>query len=173
MNNDLWRIYDSNDNIIKLVLDSTIKNGEENLVYSYSNKSYYYNDTIKDSLAYYLNNTYYNSLSYKDLILENTYINGLYSKENSFNYKDIALKEVKTKVSIPSIDDILFNNEINNYFTSTGKLENKEAIYVEGADGSASAKLITTNATIVPCISINKDNLTLGTGDLSDPFRTE
>lgn len=173
LDNDIWRIYNNNDNIIKLVLDSNIKDGDETLVYSYSNKSYYHNDTIKDSLAYYLNKTYYNSLSYKDLILENTYINGLYGIESKFNYKDIAMKEIETKVSIPSIDDIIFNSKLDSYFTNTGKLENEEAVYVRNIGGSASAKLITSSANIVPCISINKDKLTLGTGTLSDPFRTE
>lgn len=173
LDNDMWRIYDNNDSIIKLVLDSNIKDGDESLVYSYSNKSYYHNDTIKDSLAYYLNKTYYNDLSYKDLILENTYINGLYGMESKFNYKDIDSKNVETKVSIPSIDDIIFNSKLDSYFTNTGKLENEEAIYVRSIGGNASAKLITSSANIVPCISINKDNLTLGTGEFSDPFRTE
>ena len=173
LDNDLWRIYDNKDNIIKLVLNSYIKDDDEALIYSYSNKNYYHNDTIKDSLAYYLNKTYYNNLSYKDLIVENTYINGLYGMENNFNYKDVSLKEIKTKVSIPSIDDIIFNSKLENYFTNTGKLENIEAIYVRNNSSSASAKLITNSANIVPCISINKNNLTLGTGTLSDPFRTE
>ena len=172
LDNDLWRIYDNNDNIIKLVLDSNIKVDDENLVYNYSNKSYYHNDYLKDSLAYYLNKTYYNSLNYKDLIVENTYTNGLYGIKNKFNYKDIDSKNIETKVSIPSIDDIVFNNKLDSYFTNTGKQENEEAIYVRN-NGSASAKLITSSANIVPCISINKDKLTLGTGDLTDPFRTE
>lgn len=172
LDNDLWRIYDNNDNIIKLVLDSNIKDGEENLVYSYSNKSYYHNDYLKDSLAYYLNKTYYNALSYKDLIVENTYTNGLYGMENNFNYKDIDSKKVETKISIPSINDIILNNKLDSYFTNTGKLENEEAIYVR-SNGSASAKLITSSANIVPCISINKDSLTLGTGTLTEPYRTE
>lgn len=173
LDDDLWRIYDNNDNIIKLVLDSNIKDGDESLVYSYSNKSYYHDDYLKDSLAYYLNKTYYNSLSYKELIVENTYTNGLYGNENKFDYKDVSLKEIKTKVSIPSVDDIVFNNKLESYFTNTGKMENEEAIYVRYYGGSVNAKLITSSANVVPCISINKDKLTLGTGDLTDPFRME
>lgn len=173
LDDDLWRIYDNNDNVIKLVLDNNIKVDDENLVYSYSNKSYYHNDYLKDSLAYYLNKTYYNSLGYKDLIVENTYTNGLYGNENKFDYKDVSLKEIKTKVSIPSVDDIVFNNKLESYFTNTGKMENEEAIYVRYYGGSVNAKLITSSANVVPCISINKDKLTLGTGDLTDPFRME
>lgn len=169
LDNDLWRIYESNDNIIKLVLNNNITD----TTHQYSNKTYYHNDTIKNSLAYYLNTTYYNNLSYKNLIIENTYVNGLYGMKNNFNYKDISSKTIETKVSIPSIDDIILSNEIDNYFTNTGKLENEEAIYVRSIDGIASSRLITTSANIVPCISINKDKLTLGTGTIADPYRTE
>lgn len=169
LDNDIWRIYEEKDNIIKLVLSSTIKD----LKYNYSNKTYYHNDTINGSLAHYLNKTYYNSLSYKSIILENTYTNGLYGKENNYEYKDINTKTIETKVSIPSLDDIIFNDNLDSYFTNTGKIENEEAIYMYKESGIASTKLVTTEANIVPCISIDRNNLIVGSGTLTDPYRTE
>jgi len=173
LDNDIWRIYHEKDGIIKLILQDYIKENDSNLTYQYSNNTYYHNDTIKNSLAYYLNNTYYNSLSYKNLIIENTYNNGLYGKENNYNYQDISKKTIKTKVSLPSIEDIKLNNNLTNYFTSTGKLENEEAIYIIKDNNQATTKLVTTKANIIPCISIKKENLTLGSGTLNDPYRTE
>ena len=173
LDNDLWRIYEEKDNIIKLVLESSLMTNNEPVKHSYSNNTYYYDDSIKNSLAYYLNNDYYNSLSYKELIIKNNYPNGMYGKEDNYKYENIINKTIETKITIPSIDDIIFNDNINNYFTSTGKTENQEAIYIKELDGTASTKLTRTTWNIVPCISINKEKLISGTGEYNNPYRTE
>ena len=145
----------------------------DKLKYTYSKTSYYHNDTKKGSLAYYLNNNYYNSLSYKDLIIENTYTNGFYSDYNDYNYQDILSKTIETKVSIPSLSDIILNDTLNDYFTNTGTKEESSFIYIRKETGTTSSKHITSENYIIPCISINKDNLKIGSGSLNDPYRTE
>lgn len=170
---DIWRIYEEKDDIIKLISQETIKSNNENLKFNYSNSTYYHNDTKSGSLAYYLNKTYYNNLSYKNLIIENTYTNGLYGKTNDYQYTNISSKTIKTKITIPSLDDVIYNDNLNDYFTNTGKLENQEAIYTYKGNGITSPKLVTNIANIVPCISINIKNLTLGSGTITDPYRTE
>ena len=96
-----------------------------------------------------------------------------YGKEDNYKYENIINKTIETKITIPSIDDIIFNDNINNYFTSTGKTENQEAIYIKELDGTASTKLTRTTWNIVPCISINKEKLISGTGEYNTPYRTE
>ena len=173
LNQDLWRIYEEKEGIVKLVLQDTIKENNIDIKHIYSNDTYYHNDTIKNSLAYYLNKNYYDSLSYKDLILETNYVNGLYGKENNYNYQDISTKTIKTKITTPSLEDIIFNDNLNDYFTNTGKIENQEAIYIQKANGITSTKLVISENNIVPCISIKQEKLTLGTGTQTDPYRTE
>jgi len=175
LDNDIWRIYEENNGIIKLILENTIldNNSMDKLKYTYSKTSYYHNDTKKGSLAYYLNNNYYNSLSYKDLIIENTYTNGFYSDYNDYNYQDILSKTIETKVSIPSLSDIILNDTLNDYFTNTGTKEESSFIYIRKETGTTSSKHITSENYIIPCISINKDNLKIGSGSLNDPYRTE
>lgn len=173
LDNDSWRIYEENNDIIKLVLQDTLKENNDNIKYSYSNKTYYHNDTTYGSLAYYLNKTFYNSLSYKSIIIENTYTNGLYGKENNYNFEEISSKTIETKITVPSIDDIIFNDNLANYFTNTGKAENQEAVYYHKGNGIVSTKIVTAEANIVPCISIKKENLTTGSGTSTDPYRTE
>lgn len=170
LDNDIWRIYEEDEELVKLVLDDTLKFNEENVVYSYSTTTYNYNDKEKNSLAYYLNKDYYNTLSYKDLIVENTYKNGLYDIENKFNHNEIANNTINTKVSIPSIDDIIFNDNTLDYFTSTSKSSNKEAIYVQNKSGIISPRLVNSKSNIRPCISIKKETLISGTGSKTDPY---
>lgn len=171
LDEDIWRIYEETNDIIKLVLQGTIKENDNDKKYSYSNNNYRHNDTVYGSLAYYLNNTYYKNLNYKNLILENTYVNGLYGNEN-YNYENIASKTIKTKISIPSIDDILFNDSLE-YFTNTGNSENLETIYIHKNNGYITTKNIFTENNIIPCISIKRENLKTGSGTSTDPYRTE
>ena len=174
LDQDMWRVYEEKDGIVKLILQDIITNGQtEKLEYSYSKSGYYHNDTVYGSLAYYLNNTYYNSLSYKDLIVENTYVNGFYGNDNDYNHKDINENIIKTKVAVPSIGDILLNDTLDNYFIGTGVTEKSSLIYIQKENGIIISDNSTVSAYVVPCISISIDSLTVGSGNYNDPYRTE
>ena len=173
LDEDIWRIYEEKDGIIKLVLNDTLKDKEEEFKYKYSNNSYYHNDTIYGSLAYYLNHTYYNSLSYKNLIIENTYINSYYNSDNNYNYQEMSSNTIETKISIPSLDDIILNDTLTNYFTNTGLSDKSSLIYIRKNNGTITSKNVQTENSIVPCISIEKENLKVGNGTIDDPYRTE
>lgn len=173
LGNDIWRIYEEKDNIIKLILNEPLKVEDEIYQSSYSKNNYYHNDTTYASLAYYLNNTYLKSLDYQSIILENTYVNGYYGIDNQFNYQDILENTIETKVSLPSIGDVILNDTLNNYFTNTGISKDSFLIYIMKEKGSISTKNVATEANVVPCISIQKENLKAGSGTLTDPYRLE
>lgn len=173
LDEDIWRIYEEKDGIVKLMLNDTLKKDNENIQEKYSNNTYYHNDTTKGSLAHYLNNTYYNSLSYKDKILENTYNNGYYGTTNNYNYEELFNNTITTKVSIPSIEDIIFSDIKDDYFTNTGRDKNSKSIYIRNNAGNISYKNVTAENNIVPCISIEKVNLKAGSGTIKDPYRME
>lgn len=173
LDEDIWRIYEEKDGIVKLMLNNTLKEDNENIEEKYSNNTYYHNDTTRGSLAYYLNNTYYNSLSYKDIIKENTYNNGYYGTSNNYNYEEIFDNTITTKVSIPSIEDIIFTNIEDDYFTNTGLDKTSKSIYIRNNTANISYKNVTATNNIVPCISIEKVNLKAGSGTLKDPYRLE
>lgn len=178
LDQDIWRIYEEKDGIVKLILQDTLSStgtndNSDKLKYSYSKKNYYHNDTTYGSLAYYLNRTYYNSLSYKDIILENTYVNGFYGSDTDYQYGNMNEKTIETKVAVPSMSDIIFNDTLDGYFTDTGISENSSLIYVRKEKGLVTSKNVTAEAYVVPCISIQKDNLKSGSGSSNDPYRTE
>lgn len=172
LGNDMWRVYDINENNLKLVLTNYITENEQPLTYIYSKSGYYHNDTIYGSLAYYLNHTYLNSLSYKDLISESKYLNTYYSEDTNFAYP-LTNDLIDTKVTVPTIGDIIFNKDLDNYYTTTGITADEKLVYVIKKDGQATSKNTTLKANIVPTITINKENLKAGSGSQNDPYRTE
>ena len=173
LDKDIWRIYDFDENNVKLVLMDYVKDQKnEKLEYIYSNSTYKHNDTIYGSLAYYLNHTYLNSLSYKNIILNEIYTNGYYGENDGYDLKTIE-NEIDTKIALPSIGDTILNYEATNYFTSTGTEKDSTFVYINKNNNEVGTKRVTNKANIVPCITIKKDTLSKGTGTKEDPYRTE
>ena len=173
LDEDIWRIYQVNDNNVKLVLNDYLTIDGEKITYQYSENNYYHNDTKTQTLAYYLNHTYLNSLSYQDIINNDTWTNYYYGQDTNYDYTKILEETIETKVSVPSIGDIILNKELTNYFTNTGTSQNENKIYVINNDGTVREKTVTLESNIVPCISINKDILTKGSGTIDDPYEME
>ena len=167
---DTWRIYQFDDNEYKLMLDNYLMVDSEKYESEYSNKTYKYNDTEWGSLAYYLNKTYLDSLSYKDKIVESSYNNGYYMKED---YKDIVKSSIKTKVSVISVGNIILNSELDGYYTNTGNVESGKMIYIVKNNGRMVTKSIGSNSYVVPCITINKKDITKGDGSKNNPYELE
>ena len=169
LDEDIWRIYKVEDDIVKLSLEKYLIVDDEEVKYKYSDKNYSYNSVIVDSLAYYLNKTYLNSLTYKNIIEETYFSNGIYNNTNNFDYKETINTKVKTKVAVLSIGDLILNHENTNYFLSTGISKDDTMMYTMQNDFKLYTKLATTNLKIVPVIAIKKELLT-GLGTLTSPY---
>ena len=173
LDNDLWRIYSVEDNIVKLSLNNYLTTNGSEVKYKYSTNGYYHNDTKKGSLAYYLNNTYLNTLSYKDKIKENKFANGIYNSNTDYNYTKVLETTVDTKVSVLSIGNIFLNSTNTNYFLSTGVTKDNNQVYVMQDDYKVYNKVSTTNLRIIPVISLDKTLLTKGNGLIDSPYEVE
>lgn len=141
LGNDKWIVYDIKDNVKLMrmdLIDKQMNFDKERLTYDES------------ELMKYLNETYLNSLSYKDLLVEDTWYIGEYKD----SIEDIKEKTVKTKVGIPNIVDIKFNSNIKAYFTST---INEERIMVY--ENPLRPSKVTTYRSVRPCVSITKDTV--------------
>lgn len=169
LDNDIWRIYKEENDLVKLSLDNYLIIDNEETKNKYSNSNYNYNDKVSDSLAYFLNKTYLNKLKYKNIIEEAEYSNGTYNNTNDYNYIETLNTKIKTKVAVPSIGDIILNNTNSNYFLSTGVAKDNNMIYTMQNDFKLYTKISTTNLKIVPVIAIKKDLLT-GIGTISSPY---
>lgn len=173
LDNNIWRIYNVNEENIKLSLNSYLKINNKETTYKYSNNGYYHNDTKYGSLAYYLKNTYLSSLSYKNIINEVNFSNGIYNSDNNYDYKKTLETTVPTKVGVLSIGDIILNPTLENYYMSTGNDKNSNLVYVMQNDFKLYTKVSTSNLKIVPVISIKKELLTKGNGTLESPYEVE
>ena len=158
LNEDLYRIYDINENIVKLQAENTYKDG--NIKYHFSNSSNKFN--TEEDLGQYLNNTIYEELPYKDLLVDCDTYTGSYES----NYKNILEEKITSKIGLNSIIDPIFNQEKSNYFMSTPKDENEIYIHNEGVY-SVKTNLV-RNLSITVCI--NKDKLTEGKGTKDSPY---
>lgn len=173
LDNDLWRIYNIEDNNLKLVLTDYLKTDDENYQTIYSSTTSFHNDEKIGTLAYYLNNTYFNRLNYSDQILNNYWSNGYYSSENNFDYNEALDKEVDTEIALLSIGDINLVPSLDEFFLSTGLNNMDNKIYVYNNDGIITDQRVTSKANVVPTISIDKNILTKGTGTIDDPYGME
>lgn len=173
LDNDLWRIYNIEDNNLKLVLTDYLKTDDENYQTIYSSTTSFHNDEKIGTLAYYLNNTYFNRLNYSDQILNNYWSNGYYSSENNFDYTEALDKEVDTEIALLSIGDINLVPSLDEFFLSTGLNNFDNKIYVYNNDGTITDQRVTSKANVVPTISIDKNILTKGTGTIDDPYGME
>lgn len=170
LGNDIWRIYNIDENNVKLSLDSYLTLNNSEVRYKYSNNGYYHNDTLQGTLAYYLKNTYLPTLTYNELINEVKYSNGIYSNTTNFDYTKVLNTQIDTKVTVLSIGDIFLNSTNTNYYTSTGISENSNQVYVMNNDYKLYTKVATTNLKVIPVISIDKNILTTGNGTLESPL---
>ena len=173
LGNDIWRVYEEDDNNVKLVLNDYLKENNTEFTHNYSQNNYYHNDMQANTLANYLNQTYLNTLTYSNIINTDYYANYFYSYNNDYDYKDVLTHKVDTKVSIPSITDPILNNELDNYLTNTGTGKTEKYIYSIKKNGSVETISTTNESKIVPCISIKKNSLTKGTGKTNEPYETE
>lgn len=173
LGNDTWRIYEVNDSTIKLSLNDYLKIKNTEKKYQYSGTGYYHNDTKNGTLAYYLNHDFYNSLSYKNLLKEVQFANGIYSNTTDFNYEKVLSKTVPTKVTVLSIGNSILNPTLNNYFLTTGIGENENKVYTMQNDFKLYTKVSSSSLKIVPVISIDKSILTKGNGTIDNPWEVE
>lgn len=165
LDEDIWRVTNEDDDSVTLMLYDTLKK-----TYNYASAGYKYETAKIGTVASYLNTTYLNNLSYKDIINEESYSNGYYGKDNDYNYMDTMTGKIKAKVALPTIGDVIFKSDSNDYMTMTGSNKNGNLIYIINNSGEFYTDNSKKENNIVPIINIDKDLLTSGDGTLNNPY---
>lgn len=163
LGDDTWIIYQKDKETMNLISKELYNDG--NTMYAFSSYSNEFDPTQSKTLAYYLNNTYLNTLSYKDLLLEETWNTGLYVN----SYKDTLKKTVKAKVGTYGVADLKFNHTLNNYFMLTPK-ENG-ITYTYGK--KMSYYKVSRTTAIRPAIKIKTYKIKSGDGTSQSPYQLE
>ena len=170
---DIWRIYQVNEDTINLVSNKLLELNNEAMERIYTNKGYSYNSSKWNTLAYYLNNNYLNSLSYKDKIELNNWANGYYGADNNYNYKEALTDTKEAYVGLLNITNIRLNNELKNYFLMTGSTKNGSLIYLASNNGTIYPTSSDEKNYVLPTITIKKELLTKGEGTIDSPLEME
>lgn len=173
LDNDIWRIYEVNDNDIRIMLNDYLKVNNKELTYKYSNISSYHDDYKQGSIAYYLNHNFLNTLSYKDKLKEVSWPNGYYNSDTDYDYTYSLKDTIQSKIALMSIGNIFLNSELNNYHIMTGSSKKGSMIYTINENQKTYLKQISSELNVVPTISIDKDLLTKGKGTIDSPYEME
>lgn len=169
LGDDLWRVMDVKEDKLKLVYDKYISLNGTDVVYKFSHKSAYFDDTVYGTAAYYMNTDFLNSLSYKDRILDNDFSWGYYGSSNEYDYTDSMSKTLKTKVGLISVGDIILNHELTDYFIMNTSSIKNTFIYTYKNDNTLFTKSINSTAKLVPVITISSEKL-IGEGTKQNPY---
>lgn len=173
IDNTIWRIYEVNDEDVRIMLNDYLKENNENLTYKYSNISSYHDDYKNGSIAYYLNHDFLNNLSCKNEIKEVSWPNGYYNMDNDYDYKNALKETIKTKVALMSIGNIFLNPELTNYHTMTGNKIKGTMVFTIQKNMKTYQKQVTSNVNVVPTLSIDKNLLKKGKGTINSPYEME
>ena len=173
LGNDIWRVYQVNNDEIKLMLNDYLKVNDKYLTYSYSSSNSLFNTQDKGSIAYYLNNTFLNSLSYKKIIKDSKWSNGYYGSTANYDYEEALKTKVNAKVALLSIGDVILNKDLKDFYTTTGSALKGTMIYTIKENKKPVTKYMNSELNVVPTISIDKTILTKGNGTLESPFEME
>ncbi len=156
LGNDIYVVYNIEDEYLDLALSSILPK-----TYRYSTSEIKYNVSDENSLAYFLNNSYLNTLSYKDLLVDKKWNDGVYGN----SYEDINSSNTIAKIGLLSIADLKFDNELVDYFLLNG---NGSRIYTYGSETIVSNPGIFKG--IRPAIRIKKKDVSNGEGTKENPY---
>lgn len=156
---DTYVVYKTSDEQLSLALNNYLST-----TYRFDIDTNIYNQDTMYSLAYYLNSLYYNSLPYKDKLLDTKWNTGVY--QNS--YKDIEENSLEAKIGLYSLEDLKFNNELQDYFLLNGV---DTFSYLYGNELVTSKPNISRK--IRPCITIQKASIKSGDGSEENPYVME
>lgn len=173
LDNELFRIYEVNDDYVRVMLNDYLEVYNDTFKYKFSNTSSYYDDTKSGTIAYYLNHNYLNRLSYKDKIKEVEWTNGYYGESSDYDYSKALENTINSKVSLMSIGNIFLNNTLSNYLLNTGTTDKGNYIYTYIDGMKITNKNIINEAKVVPVFSLDKELLKNGDGTKDNPFTLE
>lgn len=172
INNDIWKIYYDKDGIIKLYLNDYLKVNNELILKPYSNTNSIFNIQDKKNIAYFLNKEYYESLSYKNIILDSTYLTGEISTDIGYSYYNIYNNQITCKIGLLNIYDYFSNNTYSFYRINTtsyvGSIQ-----YSNYQNGLLEEVDVRELRPIIPTISISKELINNGKGTIDEPFIVE
>lgn len=166
-NNYTWRIIETDDNYVKVVMEGVIKVDGEDYYTNYGNSNYM---TASNGVGKYLNTIFYNSLENKEYILNYDYNMGRYDKTYNYDFNMITEYKEKMNVGLLQLGE-LFVTDVDNYFLSTRTITSDGNIYQVLEDGKIYVGSVNDKQYLRPTLYLKPDaTVSSGTGTSNDPY---
>ncbi len=173
LGNDIWKVYQDKNDILKLSLSGYIQDKTGELLYNYSKTTSEFNPLDRYNVAYYLNKNYYSSLSYNTLLSESTFYTGEVSNETGLKYLNIYNNSINNKVGLLNIFDYNTNTLLNDYYFINTTSTVGSIAYVYNNLGLLEEEKVTEVKHVVPTISIKRNLIKSGDGTIENPYVVE
>lgn len=162
-----WRIIESDDNYVKIVMDGVIKKDEEDLYTIYGSSNYM---DAKTGLGWYLNNEFYETLEKKEYILNFPYNMGRYDKTYNYDFNKITEYKENMNVGLLQLGE-LFVTDVDQYFLSTRTITSDGTIYEVLKEGKIYAGSIKDEQRVRPTLYLKPNLIAIsGNGSINDPY---
>ena len=170
---DIWKVYEDSDGILKMYLNGYIKVDGEELYKNYSYRSNTLNFFDYNNIGHYLYNEYINSLSYRDYLTESLFPYGEMSDEVGYNFTNIYSNTYHSPIGMLNLFDYVSNNELSDFFRGNTGARMSSTQYSVLANGMVSEAEVTDYKHIVPVVSIKSEIIKSGNGRMDNPYVVE
>lgn len=168
---DIYKIYEEKDNILRLSLNDYLKIDGEYVVRAFSNRNSLYSPLNRYNIAYYLNRDYYQSLPYNTLLSECSFPVGEVSTGEGLHYFNQYMDSINNKVGLLSLYDFNNNDALTDYYLMNNTGSSMALVY--NKNGVLSEEKVSEAKNIVPTICLDKNLIKSGEGSLNVPYIVE
>ncbi len=168
---DLYKIYEEKDNILRLSLNDYAKMNGNLVTRAFNNKDAFYNPLSRYNIAYFLNRDYYRSLSYNTVLSECSFPVGEVSNSAGLGYFNQYNDIINNKVGLLSLYDYNSNTTLDDFYllNTTGSSMG----WVYNKNGVLSEEKVKDVRNIVPTVCLDKNLIKSGDGTMDVPYIVE
>jgi len=170
LGNDIWKVYEEKDGILKMYLNGYITNNGEEVVRPFSNTNARFDYYSGDNIGHYLLFEYYENLPYKDVLVDTTFNNGEIGSEAGYSINNYASQNYVARITMLNLFDYVSNNELSDFYRNNNGSEYETAQYSVLSNGLLEDTDVNDAKHIVPVVVINSNSIKKGNGGLDDPY---
>lgn len=171
LGDDVWKVSYQDGEKLKMYLNGYIAGGE--VIKKYSLKDNHFDYKERGNIGNYLFNEYLNTLSYRGIIIDNSYPYGEMSAETGYNYGNIYSEMFDGPISMLNLFDYVSNNELDNFYRNNVTSSIGAIQYVTFNNGLLEETDISEEKRVVPVITISTNSIKGGSGKIDDPYVVE
>ena len=163
--NYTWRIIETDENYVKVVLNGVIEKDNEKYAPSFGSSSYM---DLQSSMGRYLNNEFFNTLD-KEYILNHEFNLGRYDKTYKYDYEKVTEYKENMYIGLLQIGE-LFMNDFDNCFMMARTITSDRTIYQVLPEGKVYAGSLSDERYIRPTMYLKADLSVSGDGTVDNPY---